>query len=186
MKVHQWALPGVLLLELPVFRDERGYFQEVWNPARVQIPGVHKTFVQDNIAFSHRRVLRGLHFQEPHAQAKLVIPLTGTIFDVAVDVRRDSPTFGRWTGSELRAGTGHALYLPEGFAHGYQVLSEHAQVLYKCSDVYHQQSEHSLAWDDPALGIAWPLPDPILSEKGRRAPRLADLMPGVAAPTSAE
>lgn len=175
MDVRELELPGILLLRLDVYRDERGYFQEVWNPARVTVPGVHKEFVQDNIAFSHRGVLRGLHFQQPHEQAKLVIALTGTIYDVAVDVRRDSPTFGQWLGTELSAGTGRMLYIPEGFAHGYQVLSAEAQVLYKCTDIYHPEAEHALAWNDPAIGIRWPLPDPLLSPKDRNAPTLAEL-----------
>jgi dTDP-4-dehydrorhamnose 3,5-epimerase len=186
MTVTELGLPGVLLLQLDVYRDERGYFQEVWNPARVTVPGVHKEFVQDNIAFSHHRVLRGLHFQRPHEQAKLIVALTGTIFDVAVDVRAGSPTFGQWVGTELAAGTGHMLYIPEGFAHGYQVLSATAQVLYKCTDIYHPEAEHSLAWNDPAIGIHWPLPDPVLSEKDRTAPTLADLQIGKPAAASAE
>ncbi len=181
MKVSELELPGVLLLQLDVFRDERGYFQEVWNPARVTVPGVHKEFVQDNIAFSHHAVLRGLHFQQPHEQAKVIVALTGTIFDVAVDVRRDSPTFGRWVGTELTAGTGRMLYIPEGFAHGYQVLSETAQVLYKCTDVYHPESEHSLAWNDPSIGIRWPIATPILSTKDSQAPALA--IAGVTSPS---
>lgn len=175
MKVTELELPGVLLLQFDVYRDERGYFQEVWNPARLNRPDLNVDFVQDNIAFSHHRVLRGLHFQQPHAQAKLVTSLSGTIFDVAVDVRRASPTFGRWLGTELAAGTGHALYIPEGFAHGYQVLSESAHVVYKCTDVYHPEAEHALAWNDPDVAIRWPLANPILSDKDRRAPALADL-----------
>ncbi len=173
MKVTPLELSGVLLIEFDVFRDERGYFQEVWNPAHVNIPGVHKEFVQDNIAFSHHRVLRGLHYQDPFPQAKLVVALSGRIFDVAVDLRRGSPTFGRWTGTELAAGTGQALYIPEGFAHGYQVLSENAQVLYKCSEVYHPEAEHSLAWNDPAINIPWPIRDPILSDTDRNSPPLS-------------
>ena len=173
MRYRRLEIPDVLLLELDIFRDERGYFQEIWNPARADVPGMKKDFVQDNIAFSNHRVLRGLHYQDPFQQAKLIVVLAGTIFDVAVDVRADSPTYGRWVGSELVAGTGHALYIPEGFAHGYQVLSASAHVVYKCTEVYHPEAEHSLAWNDPAIGIRWPLPDPILSEKDRNAPTLA-------------
>ena len=164
----------MLRLQFDVFRDDRGYFQEVWNPARANIPGMKKDFVQDNIAFSHYRVLRGLHYQQPFEQAKLIVVLSGSIFDVAVDVRRDSPTFGPWLGTQLTAGSGDALYIPEGFAHGYQVLSPSAHVVYKCTDVYHPEAEHSFAWNDPAVGIRWPIADPILSEKDRGAGRLED------------
>ena len=176
MRYRRLEIPDVLLLELDVFRDERGYFQEIWNPARADVPGMKKDFVQDNIAFSNHRVLRGLHYQDPFQQAKLIVVLAGTIFDVAVDVRADSPTYGRWVGSELVAGTGHALYIPEGFAHGYQVLSASAHVVYKCTEVYHPEAEHSLAWNDPAIGIHWPLPDPVLSAKDRNAPTLEGLV----------
>ena len=176
MKIIPLELPGVLLLQLDVYRDERGYFQEIWNPARADVPGMSKDFVQDNIAFSNYGVLRGLHYQDPFPQAKLIVVLAGTIFDVAVDVRADSPTYGRWVGSELVAGSGHALYIPEGFAHGYQVLSSSAHVVYKCTEVYHPEAEHSLAWNDPAIGIRWPLPDPVLSDKDRNAPTLEGLV----------
>jgi len=185
VKISELELPGVLLLQMDVYRDARGYFLEVWNPAHMCIPGLDQEFVQDNIAFSHQRVLRGLHFQQPHPQAKLVVTLSGTIFDVAVDLRRESPTFGRWVGTELAAGTGRALYIPEGFAHGYQVLSESAHVVYKCSDVYHREAEHTVAWNDPAIGIDWPLRDPILSDKDRSAPALAQLIPGLPAAADA-
>jgi dTDP-4-dehydrorhamnose 3,5-epimerase len=173
MRYKELNIPGVLLLQLPVFADQRGYFQEIWNPARADVPGMKKDFVQDNIAFSHHRVLRGLHYQQPFEQAKLIVVLAGSIFDVAVDVRPDSPNYAQWIGTELTAGSGHALYIPEGFAHGYQVLSASAHVVYKCTEVYRPEAEHSLAWNDPAIGIEWPLRDPILSEKDRAAPRLA-------------
>jgi dTDP-4-dehydrorhamnose 3,5-epimerase len=176
MKVIPLELPGMLLLQFDVYHDARGYFQELWNPGRVEIPGIDKSFLQDNLASSHYRVLRGLHYQEPYPQAKLVMVLTGSVFDVAVDVRRDSPTFGRWIGTELKAGSGHALYIPEGFAHGYQVTSESAQVFYKCTEVYHPEAEHSLAWNDPSVGITWPIADPILSPKDSAAPYLVPNM----------
>jgi dTDP-4-dehydrorhamnose 3,5-epimerase len=180
VKITALEITDVLLLQLDVHGDHRGSFQEVWNPTRMNLGGRNVEWVQDNTAFSHQRVLRGLHFQHPREQAKLVTVLTGSVFDVAVDVRPHSPTFGRWVGTVLEQGSGHALYIPEGFAHGYQVLSPSAHVLYKCTDIYHPQSEHSLAWNDPAIAIRWPLPDPILSDKDRVAPRLADL-PQVAA-----
>ena len=179
MRYSRLEIPDVLLLNIDVFRDDRGYFQEIWNPARADIPGMKKDFVQDNIAFSHHRVLRGLHYQQPYEQAKLIVVLAGTIFDVAVDVRPDSPTFGRWVGTELAGGSGDALYIPEGFAHGYQVLSPTAHVVYKCTEVYHPEADHSIAWNDPAIGIRWPLPDPILSPKDRAAPLLADASAGI-------
>lgn len=175
MRITPLDLPEVLLLQLDVYRDDRGSFQEVWNPTRMNLAGRNVEWIQDNTAFSHYRVLRGLHFQRPREQAKLVTVLTGKVFDVAVDVRPDSSTFGRWVGTELEEGSGHALYIPEGFAHGYQVLSPSAHVLYKCTDVYHPPSEHSLAWNDPDIAIRWPLPDPVLSDKDRAAPGLASL-----------
>jgi dTDP-4-dehydrorhamnose 3,5-epimerase len=169
-------LADVLLLQLDVYHDDRGAFQEVWNPTRMNLGGRNVQWIQDNTAFSHYRVLRGLHFQRPREQAKLVTVLTGSIFDVAVDVRPGSSTFGRWVSTVLEENSGHALYLPEGFAHGYQVLSPSAHVLYKCTDVYHPPSEHTVAWNDPDIAIEWPLTDPILSDKDRNAPSLASIL----------
>ena len=175
MTVTQLELPDVLLVQLAVFRDERGWFQELWNPNRGSFAGLPTHFEQDNLAFSKRGVLRGLHFQEPFPQGKLVTVLEGEIFDVAVDIRPDSSTYGKWAARNLVGGSGSALYIPEGFAHGYQVLSDSAHVLYKCTKVYHPEAEHTIAWNDPGLAIAWPLADPILSAKDSAAPTLAAL-----------
>jgi dTDP-4-dehydrorhamnose 3,5-epimerase len=165
----------IMVLQMTVYRDHRGSFQEVWNPARGNAPGLPSEFVQDNIACSRAGVLRGLHFQKPFAQGKLITVLTGEIFDVAVDLRPESGTFGKWYSFVLKGDSGQALYIPEGFAHGYQVLSEKAHVLYKCTEVYHPEAEHSLAWNDPEVNIKWPIPDPVLSDKDRVASSLADL-----------
>ena len=175
MTVTPLELPGILHLQMQVFRDDRGSFQEVWNPSRGDMPGLPREFVQDNIAFSRRAVLRGMHFQQPFAQGKLVTVLSGKVFDVAVDVRPESATFGKWMGMELAEDTGAALYIPEGFAHGYQVLSDTAHVLYKCTEIYHPEAEHSLAWNDPDVNISWPLANPIVSDKDRAAPSLREL-----------
>lgn len=172
MTITPLELPDVLLLEQTLHSDERGWFVELWHSQRAAQPGIPSTFMQDNAVYSRRAVLRGLHFQQPYPQGKLVTALHGEIFDVAVDVRAESATFGRWTASALKAG--RALYIPPGFAHGYQVLSEEALVIYKCTEHYHPQSEHILAWNDPELAIPWPIQEPRLSEKDRRGKRLAE------------
>ncbi len=173
MKVLETDLPGVLIVEPDLFRDNRGYFLEIWKAGRVE--GLPGTFVQDNLSFSTRGVLRGLHYQHPTAQGKLISVLRGTIYDVAVDIRRNSPTFGRWVGMRLDAETGRQAYIPEGFAHGFSVESEEALVLYKCTNLYAPGEEGSVAWNDPDLGINWPVRDPILSDKDRLAPKLKDI-----------
>ena len=166
------GLPDVLLIESRVFADERGWFRELWNAARAAgLPA----FVQDNIAFSRRRVLRGLHFQQPHAQGKLVTLVSGEVYDVAVDIRPGSASFGRHTAVTLSAESGAAIYIPPGFAHGYQVISDSAHVAYKVTDYYHPESQHTIAWNDPELAIDWPLGDPILSANDRAAPKLSEL-----------
>lgn len=175
MKVSKTELPGVLLLEPRVFRDARGFFFESWNQERYEMAGIDVPFVQDNVSYSARGVLRGLHYQQPGAQAKLVGTLTGAIFDVAVDVRRDSPTYGRWEGFELNADARRQVFIPPGFAHGFKVLSESALVSYKVSGAYRPECEVSLAWDDPDLGIDWPGGDPVLSAKDRAGIRLRDI-----------
>jgi dTDP-4-dehydrorhamnose 3,5-epimerase len=165
-------LPEVLLVSAPVYRDDRGHFQEVWQQARYEEAGLPGRFVQDNLSFSVRGVLRGLHFQNPEPQGKLVCVLRGLIYDVAVDIRVGSPTFGQWVGIELSAEAGQQLYVPEGFAHGFAVTGETALVLYKCTEFYRPRSEGSVLWNDPDLGIAWPVTDPVLSGKDRDALRL--------------
>ena len=170
-------LPGVVLIQTPVFRDSRGHFLEVWKQPKYAEAGVPERFVQDNLSFSTRGVLRGLHYQNPAPQGKLVCALQGTIYDVVVDVRVGSPTFGQWEGFTLAAEAGQQVYVPEGFAHGFAVTSETALVLYKCTDVYQPRAEGSVVWDDPDLGISWPVANPVLSDKDRAAPRLAQIRP---------
>lgn len=172
MNVIETALPGVLIVESREFRDDRGFFLETWNEARFAERGLPTRFVQDNVSFSREGVLRGMHFQHPHGQCKLVMALVGEIFDVAVDIRIGSPTFLKWTSCILSAENRRQLVIPEGFAHGFFVLSESALVQYKCTDRYDRASEGSLAWDDPEIGIEWPEGRRILSEKDAAAPRL--------------
>jgi dTDP-4-dehydrorhamnose 3,5-epimerase len=175
MKVTPTDLPEVLQIAPPVFGDSRGFFQETWNRARYTAVGISADFVQDNISLSARGVLRGLHFQHPHGQAKLVYVLQGEVYDVAVDVRQGSPGFGRWAGVYLSADNHHQLYIPPGFAHGFCVLSDTALFSYKCTDFYHPEAEGTVLWNDPDLGIPWPLEAPALSTKDSRAPRLRDI-----------
>lgn len=170
-------LPEVLRIEPRIFTDSRGSFSEVWKDAPYAALGMTLPFVQDNMSHSVKGTLRGLHFQEPTAQGKLVQVMAGTVWDVAVDVRRGSPTFGKWVGFELDATRLHQLWIPPGFAHGFLVLSEHATFLYKCTAHYSPQHERSIRWDDPALAIAWPLTPgqkPLLSGKDAEAPTLAE------------
>lgn len=173
MKIHETVLPGVLLLEPRVFGDERGFFLETWNASRYRDAGVPVDFVQANHARSRRGVLRGLHFQLGRPQAKLVFAIHGEILDVAVDVRRGSRTFGRWVGVSLSGENHCQLFIPEGFAHGYCVVSESADVSYLCSDSYWPEGDRGVRWDDPAIGIAWPPGEKLLSDKDRALPLLA-------------
>lgn len=165
------------MLEPRVFGDERGYFFESWSAERYAGAGIAGTFVQDNISRSRRGILRGLHLQHPHAQGKLVSALDGEVFDVAVDVRTGSPRFGQWVGEILSSENKRQLWIPPGFAHGFVVLSEEAIFHYKCTDAYHPECELSVLWNDPAIGIDWPLPDPVLNEKDRGALPLAAIPP---------
>jgi dTDP-4-dehydrorhamnose 3,5-epimerase len=176
MKVTTFDIPGLLLIEPRRFGDARGWFSEVWQQARYREAGIREDFVQDNLARSARGVLRGLHAQEPHAQGKLVQVFDGRVFDVAVDARVGSPTFGRWHGVILDGESGLQFYVPPGCLHGYYVLSEHALFGYKTTDVYSPTTEFGVRWDDPGIGIDWPLDgEPVLSDKDRAAPCLADL-----------
>lgn len=175
MKVERAPLEGVLLLEPDVFADDRGHFMEVWRDTRYAEWGIRGPFVQDNVSFSRHGVLRGMHFQNPNPQGKLVTCIHGEVFDVVVDIRKGSSTFGQWFGSSLSFENGRQLYIPPGFAHGFVVTSESASFLYKCTAAYDPRSDHSLAWNDPEVGIEWPIREPTLSEKDRRAPRLRDL-----------
>jgi dTDP-4-dehydrorhamnose 3,5-epimerase len=171
MKVWPSDIPEVLLLEPRVHQDERGFFLESYNRRTFeQATGLSVEFVQDNQSFSVRNVLRGLHYQILQPQGKLIQVMAGEIFDVAVDLRRSSPTFGKWIGVTLAGGSHRMLWIPQGFAHGYIVLSEHAIVLYKTTDYYAPEHERTILWNDPALGIKWPLEgEPIVSDKDRRA-----------------
>ena len=177
MKVTPCELSGLLLIEPRVFSDPRGFFMESWNRRSYAEHGLEADFVQDNFSSSCRGTLRGLHFQNPHAQGKLVSVLEGEIFDVAVDLRRRSPTFARWYATNLSAENHRQFFVPPGFAHGFLVLSETALFHYKCTKFYSPADELALRWDDPELGIAWPLANPVLSAKDARAPRLAELPP---------
>lgn len=185
MKVTPTALPEVLVLEPQVFEDERGWFVETYRADRYAEVGIRDCFVQDNHSRSRRGVLRGLHGQRRRPQAKLVRVVAGEIYDVAVDVRRGSPTFGRWVGVVLSAANRLQCYVPIGFLHGFCVLSEAAEVEYKCSDVYLPGDEIGVRWDDPVLAIAWPVESPTLSPKDAALPFLDtvhDLLPTVPAP----
>lgn len=175
MKVIPTELPGVLLVDPVVFPDERGYFLETWSEPRYAEAGLSVRFVQDNLSFSQRGVLRGLHFQEPFAQGKLVSVVWGEVFDVVVDIRLGSPTFGRWMGYTLSAASARQLYIPEGFAHGFLVTSDEALFAYKCTRPYHPEAEITLLWSDPDLGIDWPIDSPVVSVKDGSGLRLRDV-----------
>ncbi len=176
MRVEPSALPDVLIIDPDVHVDGRGFFIETYHADRYRRHGIDGPFVQDNQSRSLARTLRGLHLQVEHPQGKLIRVIEGEIFDVAVDVRRGSPTFGRWVGINLSAENFKQCYIPQGFAHGFCVLTEIAQVEYKCTDVYDPASEIGIMWNDPAVGIAWPVAQPVLSARDGRHPALADLM----------
>jgi dTDP-4-dehydrorhamnose 3,5-epimerase len=176
MNVIPTRLPGVVILEPKVFRDDRGYFLETWSAARSATVGLPTEFAQDNLSCSKPGVLRGLHYQFPIPQGKLVGVAQGEVFDVAVDIRVGSPTFGQWEGATLSAENGRQLYIPEGFAHGFQVTSDIPAIFtYKCTNGYDPAGQCSILWDDPDLAIAWPGPSPLLSSKDAEAPRLSDV-----------
>jgi dTDP-4-dehydrorhamnose 3,5-epimerase len=176
LKVIQTALPGVLLFEPVVHRDARGFFLETWREESCRAAGIEAPFVQDNHSRSTRGTLRGLHAQVKKPQGKLVRVIEGEIFDVAVDIRPGSPTFRRWVGERLSGADFRQLWVPPGFAHGFCVLSEAAQVLYKCTTNYYDRNDEiAISWCDPDLAIEWPVEDPLISEKDRNAPRLRDL-----------
>ena len=175
MKVVETSLPGALVLEPRVFGDARGFFYESYNKARFQEAGITGEFVQTNVSRSARGVLRGLHYQWPNPQGKLVSVLEGEVYDVAVDIRRGSPTFGQWAGAMLSADNHRHFWIPEGFAHGFCVLSEHATFSYQCTALYDAKADASVCWNDAAIGIDWPISQPLLSEKDLKAPLLADV-----------
>ena len=165
MNVRQTPLPGVLLLEPRVFRDERGFFTETFSVRALARSGIPAEFVQDNHSRSSHGVLRGLHYQLRSPQGKLVHVARGSIFDVAVDIRRGSPNFGKWFGAELNDQNLHSLWIPPGFAHGFCVLSEIADVIYKCTTLYEADDDRGVAWNDPVIGIDWPIREPVISAK---------------------
>lgn len=175
MKITPLEVSEVLLLSPRVFKDDRGYFMETFSTRSFPTTQRPVTFVQDNVSFSSRRTLRGLHLQNPHGQGKLVMAVTGKILDVAVDVRVGSPTFGNWVSAELDEENMHQLYVPPGFAHGFCVMSETAHVHYKCTELYEPSCELSVRFDDPSIGIEWPVKEPLLSPKDAAAPLLADI-----------
>jgi dTDP-4-dehydrorhamnose 3,5-epimerase len=177
MNIVECTIPGPLIIEPKVFGDDRGFFMESWNAATFGAAGLDLQFVQDNHSRSSRGVLRGMHFQNPEPQGKLVRVVSGAVFDVVVDLRRSSPHFGRWVGVELTAANKRMFWVPEGFAHGFLTLEDGTDFLYKCTSRYAPEHEQSLAWDDPDVGIAWPLDDivPQLSAKDAAGTRLADV-----------
>lgn len=176
MKVTETQIPDVLVIEPKVFGDERGFFLETWQQGRYAEHGIAREFVQDNMASSRRGVLRGLHVQHPCAQGKLVQVVAGEVFDVAVDIRRGSPWFGKWAGVRLSGDNRRQIWVPPGFAHGYCVLSDDAVFAYKCTDFYHPENEFAVRWNDPAIAIDWPLErEPILSDKDGNARPLGDI-----------
>ncbi|HLG14336.1 MAG TPA: dTDP-4-dehydrorhamnose 3,5-epimerase [Blastocatellia bacterium] len=177
MKLIETSLPGVRLLEPSVFADERGCFFESYNQARLKALGITDRFVQDNHASSAKGTLRGLHYQIEHAQAKLCRVISGEVLDVVVDIRRGSPAFGHHESALLSAENRLQIYVPAGCAHGYLVLSDTADFVYKCSDYYYPEGERGVAWDDPAVAIAWGIEQPLLSAKDNKLPRLAAIPP---------
>jgi len=175
MQVTTTKLDGVLIIEPKVHSDVRGYFYESYVKQKYAAHGIHDEFVQDNHSMSKKSVLRGLHYQDKPEQAKLVRVTHGEVFDVAVDIRKESPTFGKWVGARLSEKNHLQMYIPVGFAHGFCVLSDTAEFLYKCSEYYAPSGERAILWNDPDVGIDWPIKNPILSEKDKNASRLRDI-----------
>ena len=175
MKFVQTELPDVILVKPTVIEDHRGFFMESYHIEKFKLGGIDCTFVQDNHTKSVQNTLRGLHFQVKYPQAKLLCCLKGKVFDVAVDIRKDSPYFSKWIGVELSEDNKFQLFIPQGFAHGYYVMSETAEIIYKCSAIYHPEDEQGIRWNDPEIGIDWPGLNPILSEKDQNLTLLKDL-----------
>ena len=170
MEIESTPIEGVLLIKPKVWGDERGYFVETWQEERYRAAGIVGPFVQDNHSMSTRGILRGLHFQKKHPQGKLVSVSLGSVFDVAVDIRPDSPTFGKWFGAELTQQNQWQMWIAPGLAHGFAVTSDTAHFHYKCTDYYRPEDEGSVRWNDPAFNVRWPFENPILSAKDRVAP----------------
>ena len=177
MQVIATDIEGVRIIEPQVFKDDRGYFLETFHVSRFKSAGLPDVFVQDNLSFSVKNTLRGLHFQVTHPQAKLVQVISGEIFDVALDIRRVSPTFGRWVSVHLTEHNKRQVFIPQGFAHGFCVLSDSAHVVYKCSEFFDPDDEGGILWSDPAIGIDWPIAHPIVSAKDDRLPVISDIPP---------
>lgn len=175
MKKIETSLPGCIVFEPRVFGDDRGFFYESFNRDKLAQHGLSPAFVQGNVSSSARGVLRGLHYQWPRPQGKFVSVLEGEVWDVAVDIRRGSPTFGKWTAVMLSAENKRHFWIPEGFAHGFVALSDHALFTYLCTDTYDPAADANIRWDDPALAIDWPVANPLLSDKDAKAPFLADV-----------
>ena len=165
MEFIQTEIPDVILVKPNFIEDHRGFFMESYHFEKFKFGGIKSVFVQDNHAKSVQNTLRGLHFQVQYPQAKLLRCIKGKVFDVAVDIRQNSPYFGKWVGEELSEENRYQLYIPEGFAHGYYVMSETAEITYKCSEIYHPEDEHGIMWNDPKIGIKWPAMNPILSDR---------------------
>ena len=168
------ALPEIIIIEPELFQDDRGYFTEMYHRAKFENAGIKENFVQDNRSRSRQGTIRGLHYQLGKPQGKLIWTLSGKVFDVAVDIRRKSPTFGKWLGIMLSSENKKSVYIPPDFAHGFCVLSEEAEIFYKCTEFYSPENERTIRWDDPDLAIDWPIMNPILSEKDSAAPLLKD------------
>ena len=175
MKIHHYNLPGLTLIEPDVFGDNRGFFMEIWNEERFAKKGIPLSFKQDNLSRSSQGVLRGLHYQLPYAQGKFLTVLEGEVYDVAVDIRRGSPTFGQSQGVVLSSENKCQLYVPPGFAHGFVVTSKSALFMYKCTEFYHHECEQSILWNDPELNISWPIENPQLSPKDVNGLLLKDI-----------
>jgi dTDP-4-dehydrorhamnose 3,5-epimerase len=177
MKVTPTSLPNVLIIEPTIFEDKRGFFIETYHQSKYEQSHIHSIFVQDNFSHSVHGILRGLHYQLHYPQAKLVQVIHGAIFDVAVDIRQGSPTFGKWIGAHISDKNRRQIFVPEGFAHGFCVLSETADVMYKCTDFYVPDDEGGILWSDSDIGINWPIADPLLSDKDSLYPCLKDVPP---------
>jgi dTDP-4-dehydrorhamnose 3,5-epimerase len=177
VNITRCDLQGLLIIEPKVFGDARGFFLETWNRNRYREAGLDADFVQDNLSFSRRGILRGLHCQNPNPQGKLLQVLQGEVFDVAVDIRRGSPTFGKWHGLVLSSENKRQFYVPPGFAHGFVVLSETALFHYKCTELYSPKDEMAIRWNDPDIAIKWPVKEPLLSDKDAKGALLRDVPP---------
>lgn len=176
MEIERTGIAGLMLLKPKIWGDNRGYFVETWQSSRYAAAGITLPFVQDNHSCSSQNILRGLHFQREHPQGKLVYVSLGSVFDVVVDIRQNSPTFGQWFGAELNAQNQHQMWVPPGMAHGFVVTSPTAHFHYKCTDYYHPEDEGTILWNDPAIGINWPVTSPLLSAKDSAAPCLREAL----------